>query len=816
MSGRFLLGACALLCAACAHTGHGETSVILAGSVCSELPQLTAAGAQQPPAPVADSQALVAYVTPQPGSKLVVYDLAAGRARFAVNGSWRSRPQLLRDLVVAVDERDGQDKLVAYDLQTGTQRAEYPVPRESFLGAVQAGDELVFTSTSLSFRPSERGSTLTALIATSGGKRWERSVPYALSKPSVAAGRVYVISDHADVWALEAGSGDSVGCARLGSEPVEWLQAHGDKLLLGTQAARAIQLSADAPSELGRLQLPTADLPGQPLLQPSAYQSVPAVRSAYGRVALAAPLEAGAATAAPSIAGGRYYYSFYKHLFAFEPSGELRWVHRLTADSAALSASNDAVRVVSESGQVLWYGAEAGALLARVQLPDQLTSADITLGSTPPSSALAAATTAAPSMQAELRALALDTDARLLPSRKLAVSALASSSEPAASRDLLDVYTQPAAPSELQKHVARVLAQRRTGSEHLVAALDGDYNFLTGTPAPPLAAIVPGLITNQEQRAVPRLIDRLFDPDTRLPELHLLVDAVAKLGGKDANKPLAEFLALYHADTSLSEDVSSLLAAAEALAEHSGELAVIEAVSKDPSTLPAVKDRLAAWLATRAPAAPQEAVASQTETATEAEQPPVLERLNDATISSVFTANAGELRECIGAELARNSGLRALRFHFVVESSGKLSRFSVWPKRAQLSECLQPKLEQLRFPTFARGRRLASYTLARRSDATRDEEAKAEGDNKPFWFAAQLRGVGAPSAPEVSPWWQNQNPLYLSVEEAPKPASQADAKQAPVESQPKPAAESDKPAAAPAPAPEEKPAADQWWVPSAR
>jgi hypothetical protein len=643
-----------------------------------------------------------------------------------------------------------------------------------------------------------------------------------------------VISDHADVWALEADSGTSLGCSRLGSEPVEWLQASADKLLLGTHTARAVQLGKSTPRELGRLQLPINELPGTPLLQPSAYQSVPAERSAYGRVVLATTLEA--ATEAPSLALGQYYFAFYRHVFAFDSGGQLRWAHKLAADSAELRATAEHVRVVTESGQMLWFAAETGVVLGHVQLPDRLTSADTS--TIVPSPAVAGQATITPaSLQSELRALALDTDARLLPSRKLAVSALAASAEPSATRDLLDVYTQPTAPKELQTHVARVLAARQQGSEHLVEALSGDYNFLSGEPAPPLAAIVPGLVKNNEQRAVPRLIDRLFDPDTRLSELQLLVDAIAKLGGASAKKPLADFLALYHADSSLADDVSSLLAAAKALTPEAAsapptaaaarnvepELQLLEAISKDPSTLAPVKDGLVSLLATAsAPAAQQEeVVATQADLDPEPE-PPVLERLNDSTISSVFSAHAGELRECIAAELARNPGLRALRFHFIVESSGKLSRFAVWPKRAELLECLQPKIEQLRFPAFARGRRLASYTFALRSDASRDEAASVQEGTKPFWFIAQLRGVGASSLSERAPWWQNQNPLYVSVEEPTKPADQADAKQAPVESQAKPtkaAAGSDNgPASGPTeaspPPTEDKPAGDQWWVPA--
>jgi hypothetical protein len=834
---RAALGLCALVCAACAHTGQGESTVILAGSVCSGVAPLTAAGLSVEPSTSAD-EALVAYVTPQPGSKLVVYDLRAKRARFQVPVKLRGRPQLLREVVVAVADLDGQSKLVAYDLQTGQQRASYALPRASWLGAAQVGDELIFTSSSLSFLPSERGSTVTALNVKSGALSWERTVSYALSRPTAAAGRVYVISDHADVWALEADSGSSLGCSRLGSEPIEWLQARGDKLLLGTHTARALQLGSAAPSELGRLQLPITELPGQPLLQPSAYQSIAAERSAYGRVVLASTLDA--ADEAPSLALGHYYFAFYKHLFAFDSRGQLRWAHKLSADSAELRATAEHVRVVTEAGQVLWFAADSGVALGQLQLPDQLTSADTTPVAPAPGPGPAPAAAAEASLQRELRVLALDTDARLLPSRKLAVSALAASAEPSATRDLLDVYIQPSAPKELQSHVARVLALRTAGSEHLVEALSGDYNFLSGEPPPPLAAIVPGLVKNNEQRAVPRLIDRLFDPDTRLPELNLLVDAIAKLGGASAKKPLAEFLALYHADSSLGDDVSSLLAAAKALAREARptearptdarpteaqvgaaqppepELTLLESISKDPSTLAPVKDGLVSLLATSAPAPVPEAVASQDERAPEPEAP-VLERLNDATISSVFSAHAGELRECIAAELSRNAGLRALRFHFIVESSGKLSRFAVWPKRAELLECLQPKIEQLQFPAFARGRRLASYTFALRSDASRDEAEVQEGA-KPFWFVAQLRGVGVPAASDRAPWWQNQNPLYVSVEEPSKPADQADAKQAPVESQPKPAlpaAESDKRPEPPAPVPvENKPANDQWWVPA--
>lgn len=814
---------CLALCAACAH-GAGGRTVIMAGSVCSGLPPLTAASAAARDASATGDPALVAYYTAAPQAKLVVYDIRAGRPRFQVTTVLRNRPQLLDDVVVAVDD---QQRLVAYDLKTGQLRAQHALPRPTWLGAVQVGQQLIFTSTSLSFRPAERGSTLTALDLRTGATLWEHSVPYPLSRPSAAAGRVFVISDHADVWAMDAASGRSVGCARIGSEPIEWLKPYGDELLVGAGSARSLSLGAQPPTEDGRLKLPIADLPGQPLLQPSGYQSVPAEHSAHGRVAVAATLEAqGHALAVRS---DHYYFAFYRHLFAYSARGQLRWVHALDSDAVRLRALANGLLVVTESGEVLWLRARDGSLRGRLQLPDALTSADAT--ATQLAVSASAQTAPAPgSLRLQLRGLALDSDARLLPSRRLAVSALADLPDPEATRDLLDVYTEPAAPEELRRQVARVLATRRTGTEFLIEALAGDYDFLSGAPAPPLAAIVPGLVTNHEVQAVPRLIDRLFDPDTRLSELNLLVDALSQLGGTQTHEALGDFFALYHADSSLREDVSSLLSAAQVLwsSASTAEVAVVDAVSKDPSTLDAVKAGLVPLMATAAPSAPSAPVAQGPEPE-EDETPPavVAERLSDAAISSTLASHASELRECVTAELARNPRLRALRFTFVIDNSGTLSRFSVWPQRDELVACLQPKLKALRFPAFARGNRLANYTISlqpQEAEPAVAEDASAER-SPPFWFVAKLRGVGAPAVAERTPWWRNQNPLYVSVETPAKPTAHdrtvppAAGKDGSSERPASPA-----PTAAPSgktqpdahtPPPESPPAAtDQWWLPA--
>jgi hypothetical protein len=229
-------------------------------------------------------------------------------------------------------------------------------------------------------------------------------------------------------------------------------------------------------------------------------------------------------------------------------------------------------------------------------------------------------------------------------------------------------------------------------------------------------------------------------------------------------------------------------------------------------------------MATAEPVAAPEVVAA----APVAEAPaPVALTLSDDAIASTFAAHAAELRECVSAELAQNPSLRALRFNFVVDRAGALSRLTVWPKREQLAACLTPKLLAARFPAFVRGPRMASYTLLLHPSSGAQSAAKDASEDKsepqPFWFDAQLRAAGQSVDAARTPWWQNQNPLFVAVDE---PAAQPGST----------TASDDGAGAAPEPSPgaraqdaqqraimkrtEEQrreppePAADSWWVPS--
>jgi hypothetical protein len=511
---------------------------------------------------------------------------------------------------------------------------------------------------------------------------------------------------------------------------------------------------------------------------------------------------------APQLASGHYYFAFYRQLFAYRADGQLAWAQLFPTDAVRVQPVGDAVFVLTEGGQMLWLSAVDGAELTRRDLPAHVASASVRLQDS--TLAHQSAVSDPLALRAQLRAIAIDTDARLLPGRKVAVSALSTLDDPQVTRDLLDVYVQSAAPVELKRHVAAVLAKRKPGSEHLLAALNTSYDFLTGQPAPPLAAIVPGLVFNHEARAVPGLIDRLFDPDTQLSELRLVVDALVAFGNAETRAALARFFTLYHADSAFAADASALVVAAHALfrSPTATDKQGLEAAREDPATVAELRAELVPLMAA-VPAAPlAQAKADEPPPAPAAALPA---RLSDEDIARTFAERSEALRSCL--EAVKEPTLRALRFSFVLEHDGTLANLHVWPEREALTHCLSAKLTETRFPAFAQGRRMANYTWRVQPDSPAREIIADTEESAPFWRTAQLRGRMLSKHDAHTPWWRDQNPLFVSVD---APATKAPDPTNTVSEPSKPA--SDITGWPPAPEPKKNPTqpntTDNWWAPT--
>lgn len=577
------LASCALGCGAlvgCATTRAVGTHGALQHRACTdEAPMLRPEPAPTPP------RRLLAAVTEAKPRELLVYDLDERRVLWRRPLDADHRPELLGDLVVTT----AGGLALGFDATSGAPRLRMPLPKPQLVAAARQGTRVFLVTRAEASGDETTSSSLTALDLEQGRVAWSRELREACSGLQLAQGQVLTLIAHRDLLAFDAVSGEETGCTRLAKpgRSADWLRMTDTGLLYGSRNVHALQGE-------GTLELP-APAPAAPTLHSADDFEVSASRSAHGRVALLASLRADGAHG-PRLAGDTVFFVFYRALVGYAGDGALRFVRVFDADVARAEPSPFGLDVVLESG-VLWHVENDGSARSVGTLGARVGSASLPAGAPPVASA--EPPTAAEPLERALTELALDPDTRLLPVRELAVDALSAMSEPRATCDLLEVHRARTSPASLRARSAERLRTRSIGLDCLVSALDQHADFLSGTPAPALAAIVPALVAQREARAVPALVEHLFDPATDAADLPLLVDALAALGGTGAREPLAQFLALYRNDSALADQPETLRLLARVLGPESSDGAAEASAAIQPlvpatvASPPAVHDATA-------------------------------------------------------------------------------------------------------------------------------------------------------------------------------------------------------------------------------
>lgn len=777
---------------------------------------------------------------------IVLYDLQQGKTRWRVPVAAQTRPELLGDVVLTTV--DGQ--LLGLSAEDGSPRFKRELGDCEYLGAARDADRIVYSCS----RGTERGgllahATLTALDARSGRTLWRRQADGALGRPAVEAGLVLVPWQQQWLAILDIASGRELRRVRSRDDVIDWVVAQDGLALFGHRRIEPLGSSSEAgQAQQSALLLDGTALPGQPLPYPSAFVSQPGTRSARGRIALHFAPEA--SDPGVRLARDRYYFVFYRYAFGFDGSGHMLWCRVLPRDVIAGRALGDGLLALLEDGSLVSLDQGSGAVTPHANVGVELAAAD--LAAVPPS--LASQPPSTPPepprpLREALREIALDNDARLVPARSYAVARLAALDDPAATLDLLRIYEQPSVPPELARAAADALRVRRSGFEHLLAALRLRYDFLEQTRPAPLQVIVPPLVEGRDKRAVPALLERLLDHETPAAALPTLAHAIVELGDARVVDRLLAWLRLYRADSSFADAPEALLEAARGVALHGGargRAALIALASEDrPHTpsLPKLREGIAALLEPPAANTPQPAVSAPAVAHEAPPAPPLPDALTPDAVAATFAAHAQPLQACLSAEHERSSEVSQVRMAFIAESDGGTHGLSFVPDRPTLSACLYATLANLRFPAFQRGRQVASFTLGLR-DATPVASAPTVVQERPAWWSwYAARAPQQASAPR-RPWWRSRQPLAPLVEPPvretgmapdasgataapPEPAAPT---AAPAKSQddwwvPKPAGSTPAATAAPVtpappatPAPPSAPArpADNWWVPQSR
>jgi hypothetical protein len=736
-------------------------------------------------------------------AEVVLYDLARGKLRWRASVAATSRPELLGDLVLVASA----GSVIGLEAQTVRERFRFALAGCSYLGAARGDQRIYFTCIDAP-APSDPGpaARLIALDAGSGAELWQRRADGALGRPATRAGLVVVPWQHQNLTIVDGARGDELARLRTRDDVIEWVQIGAAGMLFGHR--RIYRLGPDGyrggREQASGLELPSETLPGQPAPVPSAYLAEPASRSARGRIALHfAPEPVGDAGA--RVAGDRYYFVFYRYVFAYDASSRLLWTRVLPSDAIAGRAVPSGLLSVLEDGRIQLLGRDDGEPAAQLSVGASLAAASVA-GDGP---ARAPDRAAQPvSLRESLTRVALDNDARLVPARSFAVAKLATLDDPLATADLLRIYEQSNAPPELKRAAADALRTRRVGLQHLIDALQWHYDFIEQSRPAPLAVIVPALMDARETRAVPGLLARLTDHETPAPVLTTLVRGIVALGDERVVDPLADWLRLYRADSSFAADPEPLLEAARGIALHGadrGKALLASLLVPGAPALAALSREVERLLHPEAEVAPD---VSSAELATASSVAPLPDKLSQEAVAETFAAHTEELRACIDEQRARTPELARVRVVFIAESDGATHSLSFAPGPPALVDCLYPKVASYRFPPFEHGRQIASYTITSGVvEASPVPDANA-GSDAPWWSWYASHGRRTHALSTTQPWWHSRQPLAPLVEREISRAPTPDANP-PAEAVPSPA-----PVAQPKPnPPEPAPAEDAWWRP---
>lgn len=649
------------------------------------------------PAPSAEP-AVAAGVS---GDELVVVDLGEERLLWKRPiASPVSAPQIAGDLVILHEQRG----VVARDLRSGEERFTVPDEALYLAGADGEGDLAILSLTT----GGGVGARSKIVLARAGRVQWTKTIDYAAGAPALAAGMVFIPWATQNLSVLDAASGEELARVRITDTPVGRAFRHGRDLYFGQRGIFRLtpSITSGRRDAAAYFEPQLRPFPGDPQFMVDPYRPAPAPSSALHRVRYA--WHAAGEGEEVRLADDNLYAVFYRIVFALDPSGDgVRWVYvhdedivgALGQEGGLLLADADGnfTRLAAEDGSPRWGHETDEAPLAVELRAEAFAPSD-----QPPGEALR--------LHDQLLAAAQASDARLVPARALAVRLLAALPQGEATRNLIALCDDRRAPPAVRTEACAALAERTTGVEYVLQALQRHARFLEETTAPPVGALAKAAVRMQARQAVPLLLAHVADPATEAADLAPLIEALGALGDRAAAEPLADFLRLYHAEATDDALVAAVGAAAEALVALQGPAAedVIRPAAEDPlapepararlqQVLTALAERASAEQEAADAAGEEQSEATGEEGTADEGADPRPERIDAEVVERALQPVREELRACVRGD---DEGARAARVVLRIAGDGTLQGVSVAPQR--LRGCIEPLVRRVRFPANRR------------------------------------------------------------------------------------------------------------------
>jgi outer membrane protein assembly factor BamB len=604
---RVALLAAAVLAAGCHHGAFGLTTSTDndATALASALSRRHVADAPAPRSASHLARIYAAVTGAGPNGKgIVAFDLADGKPAWRVDADVQSRIEIGGDFIVELEGK----KLTARDQAKGAVRWAMDLPG-TLVGAAADGNH-VYAVWQIGTHFAVAG-----YDGTSGSRQWWQDADgnSPLGAPAAQGGLVFVPYFAQWLSILDGATGAPLTRLRGIDEQISMLRTTSQAAYYGSK--QGVFLLDTHSSSGTRAGGSYAMLKVPPQLEHTvygvdAYDPVQLTYTAADRARIlwraepsdtagperSAPANAGVA-GSMKLKGDGYAVHYFRYLFGFDKSGELRWAYsnpRVELVSAedtgfvicGVAANGDVVAVEPQSGAVRFRGSlGAGA--------EHVLGASFDADGWSPSTQTEPIETI-PALVGIMR----DHDARFDRVKELAVKSLAKFPGAEVTKELLGTLADGRAPQKLKDEVVELLVDRKDPSSLPVLtaqlAIHTDYLARTEPDAlGPVARAIGGLAgtkldPKQMGDALAALQSHLDAPSTGVPELVLIINAMSAIGGGAERPALASHLLLYHADDDIGSDPSWGAAIVHALDAHGGpgEHELLRYVAADPRTQP--------------------------------------------------------------------------------------------------------------------------------------------------------------------------------------------------------------------------------------
>jgi outer membrane protein assembly factor BamB len=493
------------------------------------------------------------------------------------------------DIAGAVVVGSGGGELFCLQASTGSLLWKRPTGGLELIGAGDDGRTTVVTLQATG----GKGSTVLAL-ARDGSVLRQLETDKHLGQPAVLANIAFIPWQNQYVSAYDISSGDEVARITVRQQTSHAFVENGT-LYFGEIGLTRFddKVGGASQGQASTLTLPDKEIVGASRWLQPATENHGTTAGALDKVRVYA--RPTGKTEPMAIDGGLYYSTYYRIVFGLAAgSAQLRWVHAHGNDILAGAAFKGGVAVCDADGKVTFLEDKTGLVNGELALGKPVKSCVVQADGLTRAPSGKAAPSLAEQMGEALRMGAHD----LVTAQRFLLRELANHDDPEVTKVLVDLAGDARTSPALLPEVRSILASRRTGAEHMLAALSRPYDFLHDVlRPPPVGPIADALAAMDEKKGAPLLARHLNDPQTPPEDVKRAAAALLKLGGEAQLPELEAFFSLYRCTAENEDIATAVVTIAEALTKIGGQRGkeVVARGANDPMTLPAIKQRISAF-----------------------------------------------------------------------------------------------------------------------------------------------------------------------------------------------------------------------------